>query len=64
MLKDERMSLFISYYFIMPIVISGINITKPKLILFILPALNDVLNAVALQTEDEEALKFAFTNAM
>jgi hypothetical protein len=49
MSKPGRMSLFISYHFIMPIVIGRINMTKPKFMLFILPALYDVLNAVALQ---------------
>jgi hypothetical protein len=49
MSKSERISLFISYGFIMPMVISRINMIKTKFMLFILPALYDVLTAVELQ---------------
>ncbi len=47
--KAKIMSLFIYYYFIMTIVIRRINKIKLKFMLCILPALYDVLNAVALQ---------------
>jgi hypothetical protein len=55
--KPERISLFISHHFIMPMVISRIDMTKTKFMLFILPALYDVLNAVALQNP-----RLRFTN--
>ncbi len=44
-----RMDLFISYHIIMLTVTDRIKMTKPKFMLFILPALYDILNALPLQ---------------